>query len=95
VYISGKGNGGFMGQGIGKHTLGGPGAHVLTHQVNSDVNSAKGHFIKDAQPAGLYNLEEDPYQKVNLYREQPETADQMKAFLDRCMKSNRTAPERS
>ncbi len=92
MYISGKGNGGFTGHRIGDHLLGGPAAHLLTHQVNSDI--ANGKLKQNAPPAQLYDLQKDRSQKINLYRKQPETVKQMKAFLDSCMKSIRTAPVR-
>jgi arylsulfatase A-like enzyme len=92
MYISAKGNGGFGGQRIGSHDLGGPAAHLLTHQVNSDI--ADGRLKEDAPPAQLYDLHADVSEQKNLYLMQPETVEQMKALLAKCMTSTRTAPAR-
>ena len=92
VYISARGNGGFNGRRIGEHTLGGPAAHLLTHQFNSDI--AEGKLRQDAPPAQLYDLHADRSQKHNLYKDNPEAVEQLRAFLDRCQESDRTAPAR-
>jgi len=92
VYIPAQGNGGFTAKKIGQHALGGPAAHRLTHQTNSDI--ADGKLKADAPPAQLYDLQADRAQKQNLYREKPGTVRQMKAHLDRCLKADRTAPAR-
>lgn len=87
-----KGNGGFTADKIGEHGLGGPAAHLLTHQVNSDIMN--GHLKKDAAPAQLYNLSTDRSQKINLYRENPEIVEQMKALLAKCLQSDRDTSDR-
>ena len=92
VYIAARGNGGFSGRKIGTHGLGGPAAHVLTHQVNSDI--ADGKIKKNAPPAQLYDLATDRSQRTNVYRQKPEIVKRMRGFLDKCRKANRTAPER-
>jgi len=92
MYISAKGGGGFTGSRIGGHSLGGPAAHLLTHQVNSDI--ADGKLKNDAPPAQLYDLTADRTQKKNLYRERPEIVKQMKALLAVCMQPGHTAPRR-
>ena len=48
LYIPAQGNGGFSGVRIGEHTLGGPPAHLLTQQVNSDI--IEGKIRSDAPP---------------------------------------------
>jgi len=90
IYIAARGNGGFGGRRIGQHTLGGPAAHLLTHQVNSDIEDGK--LKPDAPPTQLYDLQADRSQTKNLYRTQPAVVEQLKAFLDKCIKSKRTAP---
>ena len=92
VYISEQGNGGFNSKILGENQYGGPAAHALTHQVNSDITDNK--IRPDAPPAQLYNLNADRSQAKNLYREQSEIVEQMQTFLDRCMESDRTAPVR-
>ena len=76
---------------IGAHALGGPAAHRLTGQINSDI--ADGKLVADAPKAQLYDLSTDPYQAKNLYRERPEVAAQMRALLDEYCTSPRTAPK--
>jgi arylsulfatase A len=91
IYIGARGAGGFTGKKIGAHALGGPAAHRLTGQVNSDI--ADGKLVADAPKAQLYDLSTDPYQAKNLYRERPEVAAQMRALLDEYCTSPRTAPK--
>jgi arylsulfatase A-like enzyme len=90
LYIGEKGNGGFSGKKIGEHTLGGPAAHKLTKQENSEIINNK--LREDASLAQLYNLKIDPYQKQNLYEQYPEIVDEMKTLLEQCIQSERTAP---
>ena len=90
IYISAKGGGGFGGRKIGDHALGGPAAHALTGQVNSDIANAR--LKKDAPPAQLYDLEEDRSEKTNLYRRHPDVVRQMQALLAKCRRVRRTAP---
>jgi arylsulfatase A len=79
MYISSQGEGGFGGTEIGEHALGGAAAHKLTGQVNSDIENGK--VKPDAPPAQLYDLESDPTQKVNVFNEFPEIAEELKALL--------------
>jgi len=85
MYIPAQNSGGFSGTQIGKHELGGAAAHLLTKQVNSDIENGK--VKPHAPPAQLYNLKSDPYQKKNLYNEHPEIAAQLKALLDDAINS--------
>jgi arylsulfatase A-like enzyme len=79
VYIPSKDEGGFQGKKVGDHLLGGAATQPLTKMVNSDVESGK---IKvDAPPAQLYNLKDDPYQQVNVYKQHPEKVSEMDAVL--------------
>jgi len=48
--------------------------------VNSDLD-AEGNLVPDAPPAQLYNVREDPGQKVNRYREEPELVEKLAARL--------------
>jgi len=80
IYIPARGNGGFNGKRIGEHLLGGPAAHRLTMQTNSDI--ANGKIKADAPPIQLYNLKKDPHQKQNVLRDHPEIAAKMKKLLD-------------
>ena len=90
IYIGAKGGGGFTAKRIGEHLLGGPAAHRLTGQVNSDI--AGGKLKPDAPPAQLYDLATDPHQRTNVHDERSKVAGEMKAFLKRCTSSARTAP---
>lgn len=81
MYIPAQGEGGFTGTEIGQHTLAGAAAHLLTGQVNSDVENGK--IKENAPPAQLYDLESDPTQKKNLYNEYPEIVEELKALLER------------
>jgi arylsulfatase A len=89
VYIAAQGSGGFGDKKDTEFARGGPGAHLLTKQINSDI--ANGKLKPNAPPAQLYDLEADRSQMKNLYREHPELVEQMKAFLDQCQRSKRTA----
>lgn len=80
MYISSQNEGGFTGTEIGGHTLGGAAAHLLTGQVNSDVEN--GRIKKEAPPAQLYDLEADPFQKVNRYNQYPEIVNGLKNLLE-------------
>ena len=46
-------------------------------------------------PGQLYNLDEDPGEKVNLYRKHPEIVKRLKAKLEEFKASGRSAPIRS
>jgi len=89
VYIGAQGNGGFDGP-IGSHSVGGPAAFPFTHEVNSDVVAGK--LRKEAPPGQLYDLEADPGQTKNLYRERPDVVEQMKARLEEIQRTGRSAP---
>jgi len=65
VYIPAQNSGGFQGQNIGEHTLGGAASTKLTHQQNSDIEN--GAIKEEAPVAQLYNLKVDPYQATNVY----------------------------
>lgn len=90
MYISGQGGGGFGGKTIGEHTLGGPAAHRLTEQINSDIQD--GELKPDAPKAQLYNLARDPSQAVNVIRQHPEIAEEMKQELQRHLQAGGTRP---
>ncbi len=90
LYINEKGHGGFSGKNIGDHGLGGAAAHLLTKQINSEIES--GELKVNAAPAQLYNLDADIGQKVNLYYEEAEIATKMKEALQDALNSERTAP---
>lgn len=92
LYIGAKGSGGFSGKKGTDFERGGPGAHLLTGQVNSDIESGK--LKTDAPAAQLYDLEVDLSQTNNLYRKYPEIAKQLSDFLKECQSSPRTAPHR-
>lgn len=80
VYISAQNEGGFNGKNIGDHNLGGAAAHLLTGQVNSDIENGK--IKEDAPPAQLYNLDTDPYQKTNVYLKYPEVVSELEQLLE-------------
>lgn len=79
VYIPAQNEGGFKGTKIGEHLLGGAAAFKLTAQVNSDV--VDGKIRGDAPPAQLYDLENDPYQKINVYSKYPKIVKEMDELL--------------
>ena len=83
VYIPVPGNGGFRQTKVGDHGLGGPAAHLFTGQTHSDIKNGK--LTATAPKAQLYNLAEDPFQKVNVIREHPERANLMKKELARVL----------
>jgi hypothetical protein len=93
VYIDARGSGGFSGKLETDYERGGPGAHLLTQQINSDIEN--GRFKEDAPPAQLYDLEADRSQTTNLYNQYPGIVREMKALLEECKKAKRTAPKRS
>ncbi len=89
LYIGAKGSGGFGGKKDTDFERGGPGAHLLTKQVNSDIDNGK--FKADASPAQLYNLARDRSQTQNLYKAHPEIVKRMSDFLIQCRASDGTA----
>ena len=80
MYIGAKGSGGFTGSRPEQHAWGGPPATALVGSINSDIEN--GRLKADAPPAQLYNLEFDPNQTKNLYREYPEVVKEMQALLN-------------
>ena len=92
IYIPTQGHGGFSQTNVGDHGLGGPAAHRFTGQVNSDIEN--GEIKPDAPPEQLYNLAEDPFQRVNVIREHPDIAARMKTDLARIRSSPTAAHAR-
>jgi arylsulfatase A len=90
VYISARGGGGFAGQKIGEHLLGGPAATRFTREINSDI--IDGRLRPDAPPAQLYDVAADRCEAKNVYRENPEVAARLKARLEALRAADRTAP---
>jgi len=88
MYIPAQGEGGFGGTRIGEHSLGGAAAHLLTGQVNSDIEN--GRIKEDAPPAQLYDLESDLTQKRNLFDQHPEIVMEMQALLEEMVASGRS-----
>lgn len=75
LYIGAQGGGGFNGQKVGDHALGGGGALQFTGETNSDFLDGK--LKPDAPGQQLYNLADDPSQNRNVIREHPEIAQRM------------------
>jgi arylsulfatase A-like enzyme len=88
MYIPAQGEGGFGGTRIGEHSLAGAAAHLLTDQVNSDIENGK--IKEDAPPAQLYDLEADLSQKQNVYDQHPEIVAEMEALLEETMHAKRS-----
>lgn len=88
LYIGARGNGGFSGTRVGDHLLGGAAAQTFTGQVNSDIEN--GNVKSDAPEAQLYNLRDDPTQKVNVIGKHADVAKRMRAELER-IRRNPTA----
>ena len=86
MHISSQGGGGFTGQNIGDHGLGGAAATLLTGQVNSDIE--KGQIKPGAPRAQLYNLEEDLAENRNLYHEYPRVVEELEALLHSAINEN-------
>ncbi|MBX2851755.1 MAG: sulfatase-like hydrolase/transferase [Phycisphaeraceae bacterium] len=87
MYIGAQGSGGFTGSKPNQHAWGGPGAVAFAGSVNSDIQN--GRIKKDAPPAQLYDLENDPFQTKNVYREHPDVVKQMQGLLKRYRESAR------
>lgn len=81
MYIPKQGSGGFTGQKPGDHTFAGPAAANFVGSNNSDIQN--GRIKPNAPPAQLYDLEFDPRQTKNFYREYPEVVEELSAFLSR------------
>ena len=90
MYISDQNSGGFPGEVVGMHDFGGAATLPFTGQKNSDIENGK--IKKDAPPAQLYNLEEDPYQHTNVYNKHPEVVEKMKSELSKLRESKKTRP---
>lgn len=88
MFIPAQNSGGFPGTQIGEHELGGAAAHLLTGQVNSDIE--KGKVKPDAPPAQLYDLQNDPMQKKNLFNEYPQVAKQLESLLQKALSKEMT-----
>jgi len=86
IYIGARGSGGFGGN------KGGPGALAFTGEVNSDI-TPEGKYRDDAPSEQLYDLEADLPQALNVVRQHPEVAAELKALLERIEKAERTRPE--
>ncbi len=80
MYIPAKGSGGFRGSKPQHHAWGGAPAVAFVGGKNSDIENGK--IKEDAQPAQLYNLEEDKYQTTNVYGKYPEVVKEMKTILE-------------
>ncbi|GAA3515292.1 hypothetical protein GCM10022393_31600 [Aquimarina addita] len=79
MLIPAQGGGGFSDKQLGSHGFGGPGAFPFTKEINSDIEN--GEIKKNAPKAQLYNLEKDPYQSINLYKQNTKLAAEMQAIL--------------
>jgi len=84
MYILAKGSGGFGGSKPHHHAWGGVPAVAFVGGENSDIENGK--LKNDAQPAQLYNLEEDKNQTTNVYNQYPEVVKEMEATLERYKK---------
>lgn len=80
MYINAQGGGGFEAKHQGMHAFGGPSVFPFTNQKNSDIENGK--LKADAPKAQLYNLETDPYQTTNVYRDYPEIAKAMQLRME-------------
>ncbi|GIZ09684.1 arylsulfatase [Flavobacterium sp. UMI-01] len=80
MYIPAQGSGGFTGSQPNHHAWGGAPATAFVGSVNSDIENGK--IKADAPPAQLYNLEDDKYQTINVYKKYPEIVKEMQATLD-------------
>ncbi len=81
MYIGAKGHGGFSDVRVGTHGFGGAAAHPFTGHVNSDIEDGK--IKPNAPKQQLYNLANDPSQKVNVIGEHPELAKRLQTELER------------
>ena len=85
MYIPAQGGGGFWSPNVGDHTFGGPAAIEFAGQENSDI--VDGKIREEAPPAQLYNLEKDPTQNHNVYREHPEIVQELQQLLEETISS--------
>ena len=79
MYIPAQGGGGFTAREPGSHLCGGTAATVFTGRQNSDIEN--GEMKNDAPPAQLYNLKDDPFQRINLHDEKPEKLEELTKLL--------------
>ena len=80
IYIPARGSGGFGGSRPNQHAWGGPAATALVGSVNSDIENGK---LKKGAPKGqLYDIENDPTQTRNVYKEYPDVVKEMDAVLE-------------
>ncbi|HEA29008.1 MAG TPA: arylsulfatase [Leeuwenhoekiella sp.] len=91
MYISAQGGGGFNAKMRGLHDFGGAAATVFTGEKNSDIEGGK--IKADAPPAQLYNVGDDPTEKVNVYNEHPEIVKEMKNRIEEIRKADHTRPD--
>ncbi|MEM6842243.1 MAG: arylsulfatase [Bacteroidota bacterium] len=90
MYIGAQGSGGYDNKRDTEYVRGGPGAHLLTKQVNSDIEN--GQFKPEAPAAQLYDLETDLSQATNVYYQYPDRVAEMNAQLEHYKNLERTAP---
>ena len=81
MYIGAQGGGGFTARTRDAHAFGGPAVISFIKRENSDIEN--GRIKANAPPAQLYDLEADPYQTTNVYREHPEVVKEMQALLSK------------
>ncbi|MEN8772278.1 MAG: arylsulfatase [Akkermansiaceae bacterium] len=92
MYIPAKSDGGFTGSKPGQHAWGGPAVAKLVDTPNSDI--VNGKLKKDAPPAQLYDLGNDPHQTQNLYRKHPGIVAEMAATLKKARPKKATPKNR-
>lgn len=80
VFIPVHGHGGFNGTKLGEHTFAGPSTFGLTQTKHSDFTGIQ--LNANAPEAQLYNLANDPFQRSNVYSQNPERVAKMKRALD-------------
>ncbi|EMI54978.1 arylsulfatase A [Rhodopirellula sallentina SM41] len=90
MYIPARAAGGFNGK-PGQHGAGGPAAVSFVGSPNSDIENGK--IKKNSPPGQLYDLDADPNQTMNRYREYPEIVAQMQKRLDQ-YRSTQQAPRK-
>ncbi|MBT5072717.1 MAG: arylsulfatase [Kordiimonadaceae bacterium] len=83
AYISAQDEGGFEGTRIGQHLFAGAAAVGFTGQINSDI--VDGKIKEGAAPAQLYDLDKDPYQTTNVYYDNPDIVEKLKAMMTETM----------
>ncbi len=80
VYIPARDEGGFQGKNPDDHLFGGAATLLFTGYVNGDIMNGK--IRKDAPPAQLYKLSEDPKQENNVYDVYPTIVKELGELLD-------------